>query len=191
MAGFLDSLLFGGKYEKELKELEQKVAQDPKNLRLRVRIGDLLEKLGKRTESIEAYHAVAEEYAKSGMLIQAIALNKLILRLDPTKSKIHRQLAELYAQWGKPAEEIPGTVHAEKTPPAAVAPGPLPPIPLFSDLKKEELSRVMEKIQAKRFAGGKPSAGKETREIPCTSSATERWPSADSNPAREESSSTS
>jgi CRP-like cAMP-binding protein len=155
MAGFLDSLLFGGKYEKELKELEQKVAQDPKNLRLRVRIGDLLEKLGKRTESIEAYHAVAEEYAKSGMLIQAIALNKLILRLDPTKSKIHHQLAELYAQWGKPAEEIPGTVHVEKAPPAAAAPGPLPPIPLFSDLKKEELSRVMEKIQAKRFAGGK------------------------------------
>jgi len=155
MAGFLDSMLFGGKYEKELKELEQKVAQDPKNLRLRVRIGDLLEKLGKRTESIGVYQTVAEEYAKSGMLIQAIALNKLILRLDPTKSKIHHQLAELYAQWGKPAEEIPGMLDAEKAPPAAVVPGTLPPIPLFSDLKKEELSRVVEKIQAKRFARGK------------------------------------
>ncbi len=155
MAGFLDSLLFGSKYEKELKELEQKVAQDPKNLRLRVRVGDLLEKLGKRTESIEAYQAVAEEYARSGMLIQAIALNKLILRLDPTKSKIHHQLVELYAQWGKPAEEIPGTREPEKAPVAAAIPGALPPIPLFSDFKKEELSRVMEKIQAKRFAGGK------------------------------------
>jgi len=155
MAGFLDSMLFGGKYEKELKELEQKVAQDPKNLRLRVRIGDLLEKLGKRTESIEAYHAVAEEYARTGMLIQAIALYKLILRLDPTKSKIHLQLADLYAQWGKPEEEIPGIRDAEKVPPAAAVPGTLPPIPLFSDLKKEELSRVMEKIQAKRFARGK------------------------------------
>ncbi len=155
MAGFLDSLLFGGKYEKELKELEQKVAQDPKNLRLRVRIGDLLEKLGKRTESIEAYRATAEEYARTGMLIQAIALNKLILRLDPTKSKIHHQLVELYAQWGKPVEEIPGAQEAEKAPPAAAAPGPLPPIPLFSDFKKEELSRVMEKIQARRFARGK------------------------------------
>ena len=155
MAGFLDSLLFGGKYEKELKELEQKAAQDPKNLRLRVRIGDLLDKLGKRTDSIEAYHAVAEEYARTGMLIQAIALCKLILRLDPTKSKIHLQLADLYAQWGKAEEEIPGTREAEKAPPAAGVPGTLPPIPLFSDFKKEELSRVMEKIQAKRFARGK------------------------------------
>jgi len=155
MAGFLDSLLFGGKYEKELKELEQKVAQDPKNLRLRVRIGDLLDKLGKRTKSIGVYQAAAEDYAKSGMLIQAIALHKLILRLDPTKSNIHRQLAELYAQWGKPAEEIPGMLDAEKAPPAAAAPAPLAAIPLFSDLKKEELSRVMEKIQAKRFARGK------------------------------------
>jgi len=155
MAGFLDSLLFGSKYEKELKGLEQKAAQDPKNLRLRVRIGDLLEKLGKRTQSIEAYHAVAEEYAKSGMLIQAIALNKLILRLDPTKSKIHNQLVELYAQWGKPAEDIPETGAVETAPPPAGAPGTLPPIPLFSDLKKEELSRVMERIQARRFARGK------------------------------------
>jgi cAMP-dependent protein kinase regulator len=155
MAKFLDGLLFGSKYEKELKDLEQKVAQDPKNLRLRVRIGDLLERLGKRAESIEAYRAAAEEYARSGMLIQAIALNKLILRLDPTKSKIHNQLAELYAQWGKPAEDITGTGAGEAVPPPAGAPETLPPIPLFSDLKKEELSRVMERIQARRFSRGK------------------------------------
>jgi CRP-like cAMP-binding protein len=155
MAGLLDGLLFGGKYEKELKELEQKAAQNPKNLRVRVRIGDLLEKLGKRAESVEAYRAAAEEYARSGMLIQAIALNKLILRLDPEKSKIHNQLVELYAQWGKPEEDIPGTGGAEAAPAPEGVPGTLPPIPLFSDFKKEELSRVMERIQARRFARGK------------------------------------
>ena len=42
MGGFLGNLFFGGKYEKELKDLEQKAGQEPKNLRLRVRIGDLL-----------------------------------------------------------------------------------------------------------------------------------------------------
>ena len=154
MGGFFDNLLFGGKNEKELKDLEQKTAQDPKNLHLRVRIGDLQEKLGKRTEAIATYHEVAREYAKNGMLIRAIALNKLILRLDPTRSKIHDQIAELYAQWGKPGEEIPAPLEMEASPPAAMA-GTLPPIPLFSDLKKEELSRVMEKIQVKRFAKGK------------------------------------
>jgi cAMP-dependent protein kinase regulator len=155
MTAFLDRLLFGGKYEKELKDLQQKVAQEPKNLRLRVRIGDVLEKLGKRTEAIEAYRGAAEEYARSGMLIQAIALNKILLRLDPAQSKIHNQLAELYAQWGKPTEEIPGLLDPEKGPPAAAPPRPFPPIPLFSDLNRQELTRVMEKIQAKRFSAGK------------------------------------
>jgi cAMP-dependent protein kinase regulator len=155
MAAFLDRLLFGGKYEKELKDLQQKVAQEPKNLRLRVRIGDVLEKLGKRSEAIEAYRGAAEEYGRSGMLIQAIALNKILLRLDPAQSKIHNQLAELYAQWGKPAEEIPGLLDPGKGPPAAAPPGPFPPIPLFSDLNRQELTRVMEKIQAKRFSAGK------------------------------------
>jgi cAMP-dependent protein kinase regulator len=154
MAGFLDKLFFGGKYEKELKDLEQKVAQEPKNLHLRVRIGDLLEKLGKRGEAIAAYQNVAQEYAKNGMLIQAIALNKLILRLDPGRSKVHDQVAELYAQWGKPGEEIPASLETEAPPPTA-GPATLPPIPLFSDLNREELTRVMEKIQARRFAKGK------------------------------------
>ena len=152
--GFLGNLLFGGKYERELKELEQKAAQEPKNLRLRVRAGDLLEKMGKRAEAVAAYHNAAKEYAKNGMLIQAIALDKVILRLDPARSGIHGEIAELYARWGKPEEEIQAAPEREM-PSAAARPGALPPTPLFSDLKKEELSRVMEKIQARRFAKGK------------------------------------
>jgi cAMP-dependent protein kinase regulator len=154
MAGFLEGLFSGGRYEQELKEVRQKAAREPKNLRLRLRIGDLLEKLGKRAEAIETYRAVAEEYARKGLLIQAIALHKLILRLDPTKSKLQEEIADLYAQWGRAGEEIPGKVEEKGAPPPPT-PEKLPPIPLFSDLKKEELSRVMEKIQARWFGKGK------------------------------------
>jgi len=154
MAEFWERLFSGGKYEEELKEVREKAAREPKNLRLRLRIGDLLEKLGKRTEAIEAYRAVAEEYARKGLLIQAIALHKLILRLDPTKSKLQEQIADLYAQWRKAGEEVPGRVEEKGAPPPPT-PEILPPIPLFSDLKKDELSRVMEKIQARWFGKGK------------------------------------
>ena len=153
MAGFLEGLFSGGKYEQELKEVQQKVAREPKNLRLRLRIGDLLEKQGKRAEAIETYRTVAEEYARKGLLIQAIALHKLILRLDPTKSNLQEQIADLYAQWGRAEEEVPGKVEKGASP--LPTPEMLPSIPLFSDLKKEELSRVMEKIQAKRVGKGK------------------------------------
>ena len=110
MAGFLGGLFSGGKYEQELKEVQEKAAREPKNLRLRLRIGDLLEKLGKRAEAVETYRTVAEEYARKGLLIQAIALHKLILRLDPTKSELQEQIADLYAQWGRAGEEMPGRV---------------------------------------------------------------------------------
>ena len=154
MAGFLSGWLFGGKYEKDLKELQQKLAEEPKNIRLRVRLGDLLEKMGKRTEALETYRRASEEYARNGFLIQAIAVNKLILRLDPTKTRIHNQIAELYAEWGKAVEEIPAPAMVGE-PQAAAGTAGFPIIPLFSDLKKEALSRIMEQIQAKRFAKGK------------------------------------
>ena len=153
MAGFLERLFSGEKYEEELKEVQQKAAREPKNLRLRLRMGDLLEKAGKRGEALETYRAVAEEYARKGLLIQAISLHKLILRLDPTRTQLQERIADLYEQWGKAGEEMPGRVDAEGLSPQP-APEIMPPIPLFSDLKKEELSRVMEKIHARRFRKG-------------------------------------
>jgi cAMP-dependent protein kinase regulator len=143
-------LFFGVKYENEMKELQKKAVQDPKNIHLQVRIGDLLEKMGKRGEALEAYRKASDRYAKEGFLIQAIAVNKVILRLDPSRVKIHDQLAELYARRGMVVEEMmqrKGMVMGE----AAVGREGQPPIPLFSDLKKEELSRVMERIQTRHL----------------------------------------
>ena len=143
-------LFFGVKYENEMKELQKKAVQDPKNIHLQVRIGDLLEKMGKRREALEAYRKASDRYAKEGFLIQAIAVNKVILRLDPSRVKIHDQLAELYARRGMVVEEMmqrKGMVMGE----AAVGREGQPPIPLFSDLKKEELSRVMERIQTRHL----------------------------------------
>jgi cAMP-dependent protein kinase regulator len=154
MAGLLRELFSGGKYEKELKELKRKALQDPKNHRLQVRIGDLLEKMGKRREALKIYRRVSERYARNGFLIQAIAVNKVILRLDPKETEIHDQIAELYARWGNAGEEtqpwLQGGGMKDDVPPR------LPPIPLFSDMKRDELSRVMQKIEAKKFAPGEP-----------------------------------
>jgi CRP-like cAMP-binding protein len=143
-------LFFGDKYQNEMKELQKKAAQDPKNIHLQVRIGDLLEKMGKRGDALEVYRKASERYAKEGFLIQAIAVNKVILRLDPSRVKIHDQLADLYAKRGIVVEEMMEhkvSVVGE----VAGGQGGQPPIPLFSDLKKEELARVMEKIQARHF----------------------------------------
>ena len=152
-SGFLDGLMSGRKSEKELEELQKKAVQDPKNLYLQVKIGDLLEKMGKRPEALDAYRKASERYTQGGFLIQAIAINKVILRLDPSQSEIHDHLAELYAKRGMIVEErIERRAGGEA--PAEIRKEAVPVIPLFSDLKKAELSRVMEKIQAKEFSRG-------------------------------------
>src|SRR5512138_3265808 len=144
MPGILNGLFTGGRQEKELKDLQARAAQEPRNIRLHVRIGDLQERMGRRPEALEAYRRASQEYARNGFLIQAIAVNKIILKLDPARTEVHDQVARLYREWGKAAEEIPGTVPAE-TPPPAPRSGPLRAIPLFSDLDERELPRVMEK----------------------------------------------
>jgi len=144
-------LFSGGKYEKELKELQKKASQEPKNLHIQVRIGDLLEKMGNRGEALATYRQASERYAKGGFFFQAIAINKVILRLDPSQTQIHDQLAELYAKRGMMVEERLDRI-AGGGRPAEPGEQRLPEIPLFSDLKKEELTRVMERIGAKQFA---------------------------------------
>ncbi len=151
MSGFLRGKLSGGKWERELKELQEKIADEPKNFRLRVRMGDFLEKMGRRDEALETYRLASEEYARNGFLIQAIAVNKLILRLDPDQTGIHERIADLYAQWGKPEEEISPSIRGS----APSGRGALPVIPLFSELGRGELTRIMEGIQSRKFARGK------------------------------------
>ena len=116
-------------------------------------MGDLLEKMGKRAEALEAYRHASEKYSQGGFLVQAIAVNKVILRLDPSQSQIHDQLAELYAKKEMAVEE--GMEREAAGEPTEEAAGKeMPVVPLFSDLKKKELARVIEKIQAKQYARG-------------------------------------
>jgi cAMP-dependent protein kinase regulator len=136
-----------------LKNLRKKIAQEPKNFYLQVKMGDLLEKMGKRAEALEAYRHASEKYSQGGFLVQAIAVNKVILRLDPSQSQIHDQLAELYAKKEMAVEEgMEREAAGEPAEEAAVK--EMPVVPLFSDLKKKELARVIEKIQAKQYARG-------------------------------------
>lgn len=150
MAGFWDGL-FGDGREKELKRLKEKLQDEPQNIHLRVKIGDLLLKMGYRQEAIDAYHQAAIQYSQNGQLIQAIAMDKLILRLDPGQAKIHEELADLYLKRGIRSKAAGGEKEMELDGKEKEKPGA---IPLFSDLPPKELARVLGKIMAKDFPKG-------------------------------------
>ena len=49
-------------------------------------------------KAIEEYTKVADNYAKNGFLVQAIAVNKIITRLNPALENVHQRIAHLYTQ---------------------------------------------------------------------------------------------
>jgi cAMP-dependent protein kinase regulator len=125
-----------GDWKKALESLQKHCAQEPMDLRSRIRVAELLERLGRKKEAIEEYRKVAETYAEEGFLLQAISINKIILRIDPSLKEINDRLAQLYTE-----------KHQEFKLPQP----PPPPIPLFSELNEQELQSLVSQVRAKTF----------------------------------------
>ncbi len=129
------SWLSRGAWKKALMSFQKHCEQVPEDLRSCLKKAELLERLGKKKEAIREYRKVAEAYAKDGYLLQAISVNKMILRIDPSAKEIHARLAQLYTEKSRESK------HSR----------PLPLIPLFSDLSEQELRSMLDRVQFKTF----------------------------------------
>ena len=87
------------KKRKLLNSLKEKARQNPQDCQLQVRLGDLLTKMGKEKAAIEAYLKAAENFAQHGFIIEAIAISKVIMRLDPLQREIPQEVSKLYREW--------------------------------------------------------------------------------------------
>ncbi len=85
-----------GMYDRAIKELAGIVRQDPRDIKVRQKLGDLYARENKKAEALAEYNYVAKFYADDGFYLRAIALYKQILKLDPTQININLKLAELY-----------------------------------------------------------------------------------------------
>ncbi len=75
---------------------------DPKDLSTRQRWGDALRQAGRTKQATEVYQRTADAYAQDGQLLKAIAVNKLLLEVDPSHTATQAKLAELYAKRAPP-----------------------------------------------------------------------------------------
>ena len=91
-------LLQKGYLDKAIAEYQKLVDQDAKDATIRLRIGDLYVKAGKKDEAIKEYGAVAKLYTQKGFYLKAIAVYKQILKLDESQLDIYYKLADLYAK---------------------------------------------------------------------------------------------
>ena len=145
-------LLSQGKLDKALEEFRRMAEANPKDYRTRMKVGEVLAKMGKKEEAIKTYEEVAEAYAEGGFVVQAIAVNKLILELDPNRQEIETKLAELYSSRGMKIPEARKAHSAGQ--PAGEKVGEFPVVPLFPDLNQEEFIRIMSGLTRAKFNAG-------------------------------------
>ncbi len=139
-----------GNWAKALIEYKKIVEADPANIRNRQKLGDIYCKLNQIEEAIEEYTEVADSYAKEGFLIKAIAINKLIMKLDPENVDVQESLASLYTSRGISYKSHHKVVEKEEEKKAEV----VPKIPLFSNLSHEEFCNVVNKLKERNFQEG-------------------------------------
>ena len=89
-----------GQYDKAIKEYLKVVQDDPKDIRIWLKVGDLYAKKGQNPEAVETYEKVAGTYSEQGFYLKAVAVYKQILKLEPRKVDVNLRLAELYKQLG-------------------------------------------------------------------------------------------
>ena len=87
-----------GQFDKAIAELQKIVKEDPQDVRTWLKIGDIFTRKGANREAIETYGRVAEQYAKQGFFLKAVAVYKQILKLDPNLVDYSLSLAEMYEQ---------------------------------------------------------------------------------------------
>ncbi|MEJ7735755.1 MAG: tetratricopeptide repeat protein, partial [Polyangiaceae bacterium] len=96
------------RFDKAIVEYQKLVADDPKDARTLLKIGDLYSKLEQYPEAVSAYERVAQFYSAQQFAVKAIAVYKQIRdhiqkhvpHLEDRYGHILPRLAELYTQLG-------------------------------------------------------------------------------------------
>src|SRR5689334_6570002 len=87
-----------GQIDKAVKEYLRIVHEDPKDVRVWLKSGDLYTKKGAKQDAIETYLKDARFYHDQGFLHKSVAVYKQIVKLDPRLVDVILKLAELYRE---------------------------------------------------------------------------------------------
>lgn len=90
-----------GKYKRALAAYLELERLEPRDAQWAKRAGETYRRLGNQKHAIEAFNRSAERYAQNGFLVQAIAVCKLVLQIDPQHVDTLRRLATMNEQIGQ------------------------------------------------------------------------------------------
>ncbi|MCX5741667.1 MAG: hypothetical protein NT062_04105, partial [Proteobacteria bacterium] len=113
-----------GKLPRALELYAELEAGDPTSPTWPKRIGEVARKAGNPAAAIVAFDRAVDKFVKAGFLVQAIAVCKLILQIDPAHSATVGKLAEL---GGAPPPMKPIPPPPRALPPRTLVVAPPPP----------------------------------------------------------------
>jgi CRP-like cAMP-binding protein len=89
-----------GKYKRALAAYLELERLEPRDAQWAKRAGETYKRLGNNKHAIEAFERSADRYAQNGFLVQAIAVCKLVLQIDPNHAEALRRLSQMNEQLG-------------------------------------------------------------------------------------------
>jgi tetratricopeptide (TPR) repeat protein len=89
-----------GAFDKAIKTYEKILAEDPKDVRIVLKIGELQQKLRDDKGAAESFKRVADIYTDQGFFLKAVAVYKQATKLDPDDLRVNEKLAALNQQLG-------------------------------------------------------------------------------------------
>jgi cAMP-dependent protein kinase regulator len=94
---FLDQYVTERDYTSALEAIAEEIKRRPENFNLLLRQAEVLGQAGDREKAIAVYQKLAQHYAEQGFYARAIAVINKVLRLDPARKEVTRELAHFIA----------------------------------------------------------------------------------------------
>ena len=95
-----------GNLKRAVKEYEKVLKDDPSDIRTKLKVADLLFRLGDKDRATATFEEVAQFYASQGFLLKAVAVFKQVQKLKPDDVDVHQALAGLYQQIGLVSDAV-------------------------------------------------------------------------------------
>ncbi len=108
----VDRLAQRGNPAEAAKKLLQLVEENPRDVNLLNKAGDLYVRAGLTDDAVKQFDTIATFFKQDGFLLKAIAIYKKISKLDPARIETFLQLGELYSERGLRMEAKQNLLHA-------------------------------------------------------------------------------
>jgi len=125
-------------WKNAMAELEKLYAVDH-DPQVRVRMGDIRQKMDQKQRAVVEYLKAAELFTERGFVVKALAMYKLVLRLDPNSTTALEQMASLHNHRSVTELKLEPLEHGASAPRSSV-------VPLFAGLTQEEFNEFTKRM---------------------------------------------